>query len=93
MRHITLKHSLVTFLIVCLAFLGYNRLSTSAFVDYNEPLETIKIQALNIPTEIQFAGRKYAVERDPDLIERMDKELLIQYLLAVQHHINAKKGP
>ena len=75
MRHITLKYSFITLLFICLAFLGYNKLSTSAFVGYNEP-GSYRIQALNIPTEIQFAGESMQLT-ETDLIERMDKELLV----------------
>ena len=75
MRYITIKHSFITLIFICLAFLGYNKLSTSAFVDYNEP-GNYKIQALNIPTEIQFSGESMPLI-ETDLIERMDKELLV----------------
>ena len=74
MRHFTHKHSFFTLLIICLA-LGYKKLSNSAFVDYNEP-GSYRIQALNIPTEIQFAGESMQLT-ETDLIERMDKELLV----------------
>lgn len=74
MRHFTHKHSFFTLLIICLA-LGYKKLSTSAFVGYNEP-GSYRIQALNIPTEIQFAGESMQLT-ETDLIERMDKELLV----------------
>ena len=66
MRYITLKYSLITLLFICLAFLGYNKLSTSAFVDYNEP-GNYRIQALNIPTKIQFAGESMQLT-ETDLI-------------------------
>ena len=74
MRHFTHKHSFFTLLIICLA-LGYKKLSNSAFVGYNEP-GSYRIQALNIPTEIQFAGESMQLT-ETDLIERMDKELLV----------------
>lgn len=75
MRNFTFKHSFITLIFICLTFLGYNKLFTSAFVDYNEP-GNYKIQALNIPTEIQFAGESMQLT-ETDLIERMDKELLV----------------
>lgn len=75
MRSITFKYSIITVLLICLVFLGYNKLATSAFVDYNEPV-TYRVQALNIPTEIQFAGESMQLT-ETDLIERMDKELLV----------------
>lgn len=75
MRHITSNYSLIFILFICLAFLGYNKLSTSAFAGYNEP-GVYRIQALNIPTEIQFAGENIQLT-ETDLIERMDKELLV----------------
>ena len=75
MRNFTFKHSFITLIFICLTFLGYNNLFTSAFVDYNEP-GNYKIQALNIPTEIQFAGESMQLT-ETDLIERMDKELLV----------------
>ena len=75
MRSITFKYSIITVLLICLVFLGYNKLATSAFVDYNEPV-TYRVRALNIPTEIQFAGESMQLT-ETDLIERMDKELLV----------------
>ena len=75
MRSITFKYSIITVLLICLVFLGYNKLATSAFVDYNEPV-TYRVRALNIPTEIQFAGESMQLT-ETDLIEHMDKELLV----------------
>ena len=69
------QYSLITLFFICLAFLGYNKLSTSAFVSYNEP-DSYRIQALNIPTEIEFAGESMQL-KEADLMERMDKELLV----------------
>lgn len=75
MRHITLKYIVFTVFIMALFFLGYNKLSTSAFIGYNEP-SSYRIQALNIPAEIEFAGETIQL-KEADLIERMDKELLV----------------
>jgi len=69
------QYSFITLFFICLVFLGYNKLSTSAFVSYNEP-DSYRIQALNIPTEIEFAGESMQL-KEADLMERMDKELLV----------------
>ena len=75
MRHISFKYSFFTLLLIVIASLAYNKRSTSAFIDYNEP-GSYKVQALNIPTEIEFAGETIQLN-ESDLIERMDKELLV----------------
>ena len=75
MRHISFKYSFFTVLLIVIASLAYNKRSTSAFIDYNEP-GSYKVQALNIPTEIEFAGETIQLN-ESDLIERMDKELLV----------------
>lgn len=75
MRHITLKHIVFTVFIMALFSLGYSKLSTSAFIEYNEP-SSYRIQALNIPEEIEFAGESMQLT-ETDLKERMDKELLV----------------
>ncbi|MEN8851936.1 MAG: hypothetical protein ABF256_01590, partial [Candidatus Arcticimaribacter sp.] len=75
MRHISFKDSFFTVLLIVIASLAYNKRSTSAFIDYNEP-GSYKVQALSIPTEIEFAGETIQL-KEADLIERMDKELLV----------------
>lgn len=75
MRHISFKDSFFTVLLIVFASLAYNKRSTSAFIDYNEP-GSYKVQALSIPTEIEFAGETIQL-KEADLIERMDKELLV----------------
>lgn len=75
MRQIKLKYIVFTVFIMALFSLGYSKLSTSAFIDYNEP-SSYRIQALNIPEEIEFAGESMQLT-ETDLKERMDKELLV----------------
>jgi membrane-bound lytic murein transglycosylase D len=75
MRHISFKYSFFTVLLIVIASLAYNKRSTSAFIDYNEP-GSYKVQALNIPAKIEFAGETIQLN-ESDLIERMDKELLV----------------
>ena len=75
MHHLTIKKSFLMLLCFALLSLASNRISTSAFIDYNEP-GAYKVQALNIPEEIQFAGETMQLT-ETDLKERMDKELLV----------------
>lgn len=54
---------------------SFEKSSSTAFVDYGEP-SSYKIHALNIPSEVYFAEEKIELN-EIDLIERMDKELLV----------------
>lgn len=58
-----------------LTFFSYNKLSKSAFIDYGFDSD-YKVQAVNIPQQVSFAGELVSLE-EVDLIERMDKELLV----------------
>lgn len=58
-----------------LAILSNNKLSTSALISYGSP-PSYKIQAVNIPQQVSFAGEEIKLD-EVDLIERMDKELLV----------------
>jgi hypothetical protein len=58
-----------------LTFFSYNKLSKSAFIDYGFD-SNYKVQAVNIPQQVSFAGELVSLE-EVDLIERMDKELLV----------------
>ncbi len=58
-----------------LTFFSYNKLSKSAFIDYGFDSD-YKVQAVNIPQQASFAGELVSLE-EVDLIERMDKELLV----------------
>ena len=75
MHHLTVKNSFLMLLCFALLSLASNRISATAFIDYNEPV-SYKVQALNIPEEIQFAGETMQLT-ETDLKERMDKELLV----------------
>ena len=75
MHHLTVKNSFLMLLCFALLSLASNRISATAFIDYNEP-GSYKVQALNIPEEIQFAGETMQLT-ETDLKERMDKELLV----------------
>ncbi len=75
MRHFSIQHALVLFFIFGLGSLATTKLSSSAFISYNEP-GSYKVQALHIPAEIQFAGEVMQLKEE-DLRERMDKELLV----------------
>ena len=58
-----------------LTFFSYDKLSKSAFIDYGFDSD-YKVQAVNIPQQVSFAGELVSLE-EVDLIERMDKELLV----------------
>ena len=75
MHHLTVKNSFLMLLCFALLSLASNRISATAFIEYNEP-GSYKVQALNIPEEIQFAGETMQLT-ETDLKERMDKELLV----------------
>ena len=56
-------------------FFAFKQINSSSFINYGEP-SNYKIHALNIPNEVEFAGERVRLE-EPDLLERMDKELLV----------------
>lgn len=56
-------------------FFAFKQINSSSFINYGEP-SNYKIHALNIPNEVEFAGERVQLE-EPDLLERMDKELLV----------------
>lgn len=56
-------------------FFAFKQINSSSFINYGEPSD-YKIHALNIPNEVEFAGERVRLE-EADLLERMDKELLV----------------
>ena len=71
------KTSTLFILGICLSIIGlsYTQLNSLAFVNYGNPIQ-FKIQPVNIPQKVSFAGEEITLD-ETDLIERMDKELLV----------------
>lgn len=61
--------------VLALAVLSNAKPLTTAFVSYGSP-PSYKIQAVNIPKQVSFAGEEIKLD-EVDLVERMDKELLV----------------
>ena len=75
MKFSTKKSTLLLGILVILLMFSYREISNSSFIDYNEP-SSYKIHALQIPSKVEFAGESIDLN-EADLMERMDKELLV----------------
>lgn len=75
MKSLTKKSGLILVSSIVVLMFSYRDFSNLAFVDYNDP-STYKIHALQIPNKVEFAGESISLD-EPDLRERMDKELLV----------------
>ena len=64
-----------TTLLIGFTFISFNQSNSSAIVSYGEP-STYKVHALHVPAQVEFAGELIELD-EPDLVERMDKELLV----------------
>ena len=62
-------------LLIGFTFISFNQSNSSAIVSYGEP-STYKVHALRVPAQVEFAGELIELD-EPDLVERMDKELLV----------------
>lgn len=62
--------------VIAITFLfGFNTNLIRSFITYGEP-SFYKIHAVEIPEQVTFAGETISLDT-PDLLERMDKELLV----------------
>ena len=75
MKILTKKSGTVLGALIVFLMFSYRELSNSPFINYNEP-STYKIHALQIPAKVEFAGETISLD-EADLVERMDKELLV----------------
>ena len=64
-----------TILLIGFGFLSFDQSNRSAILTYGEP-STYKVHALQVPAQVQFAGESITLN-EADLVERMDKELLV----------------
>ena len=69
------KNKMLPLVIVGVVIFAFKQINSSSFINYGEQSD-YKIYALNIPNEVEFAGERVRLE-EPDLLERMDKELLV----------------
>lgn len=75
MKFITKKSALVLLISIVVLLFSYRNFTNLAFIDYNDP-SAYKVHALQIPNTVEFANETISLN-EPDLIERMDKELLV----------------
>ncbi|MDB2702539.1 lytic transglycosylase domain-containing protein [Flavobacteriaceae bacterium] len=61
--------------LIGLSFFSFERINSSFIISYGEP-STYKVHALHIPSQVEFAGEIMQLD-EADLVERMDKELLV----------------
>lgn len=47
-----------------------------------ETFSSYKVYAIDLPENLDFAGERVPIE-DPDVYERLDREFLVNYLLAI----------
>lgn len=75
MTNFNISQKIVLAVFFCGIALAFISESNSAFVDYVDP-SSYRVNALHIPERILFAGEEIVLN-EQDLIERMDKELLV----------------
>lgn len=75
MTNFNISQKIVLAVFFCGIALAFISESNSAFVDFGDP-SSYKVNALHIPERILFAGEEMVLN-EQDLIERMDKELLV----------------
>ena len=61
--------------LIGLSFFSFERINSSFIISYGEP-STYKVHGLHIPSQVEFAGEIMQLD-EADLVERMDKELLV----------------
>ena len=62
-------------LLIGLVFISFEQPNQTSIITYGEPL-AYKVHALHVPSQVNFAGELMQLDED-DLMERMDKELLV----------------
>ncbi|MDA8917717.1 lytic transglycosylase domain-containing protein [Flavobacteriaceae bacterium] len=62
-------------LLISLVLISFEQPNQSSIITYGEP-SSFKVHALHVPSQVNFAGELMQLDED-DLMERMDKELLV----------------
>ena len=62
-------------LLISLVLISFEQPNQTSIITYGEP-SSFKVHALHVPSQVNFAGELMQLDED-DLIERMDKELLV----------------
>ncbi|MDA9886816.1 lytic transglycosylase domain-containing protein [Flavobacteriaceae bacterium] len=62
-------------LLISLVLISFEQPNQTSIITYGEP-SSFKVHALHVPSQVNFAGELMQLDED-DLMERMDKELLV----------------
>jgi len=62
-------------LLISLVLISFKQPNQTSIITYGEP-SSFKVHALHVPSQVNFAGELMQLDED-DLMERMDKELLV----------------
>jgi len=62
-------------LLISLVLISFEQPNQTSIISYGEP-SSFKVHALHVPSQVNFAGELMQLDED-DLMERMDKELLV----------------